>query len=431
MKYSGVEWIGNIPDDWNIVRLKDICVSKKEVAGTKSSEYERLALTLNGVVKRSKDAQDGLQPKEFDTYQILEKNDFVFKMIDLNNISTSRVGLSPYTGLVSPAYLRFSPRKADQFNEYLYYYLLSLWHNCIYNNIAGNGVRSALNAIDMGNIKCPFPNVDLQKDIAELINKKTSEIDSLIEMENKQIEKLKEYKKSMITDAVTKGLDKNAPMKDSGVDWISNIPEGWTIQKILNQLAMPVTDGPHTTPELLPEGIAFVSAEAVSCGNGKIDFSHIRGYISEDFYNECCLKYIPKIDDVYMIKSGATTGRVSIVDTLEPKFTIWSPIAVMRCDKEKMIPKFLYYAVQSEHFQRQIELGWSFGTQQNLGMRTLEQLKLIVPNLERQRQIVYYLDDKVEKINQVVELKQQKIDKLNEYKKSLIYEYVTGKKEVC
>lgn len=431
MKYSGVEWIGEIPDKWNLVRLKDICINKKEVAGEKSSEYERLALTLNGVIKRPKDDQEGLQPKEFDTYQILEENDFVFKMIDLQNISTSRVGLSPYTGLVSPAYIRFASKKKGQFNEFIHYYLLSLWHNCVYNNIAGDGVRSALNATDMGNLKCPYPTEDQQRKIAGFLNKKTAEIDSLIEIENQQIEKLKEYKQAVITEAVTRGLDKKVPLKDSGVEWIGKIPEGWSIQKVLYQLSMPVTDGPHTTPELQPEGVAFVSAEAVSCGNGGIDFSHIRGYITEEFYQECCLKYIPEIDDVYMIKSGATTGRVSIVTTLEPKFTIWSPLAVMRCDKNKMVPKFLYYAVQSEQFQRQVALGWSFGTQQNLGMRTLEQLKLIIPTLSEQKDIANYLDMKIGDIEKAIKVKNEKIERLDEYKKSIIYEYVTGKKEVC
>lgn len=431
MKYSGVEWIGEIPDKWNLVRLKDICINKKEVAGEKSSEYERLALTLNGVIKRPKDDQEGLQPKEFDTYQILEENDFVFKMIDLQNISTSRVGLSPYTGLVSPAYIRFASKKKGQFNEFIHYYLLSLWHNCVYNNIAGDGVRSALNATDMGNLKCPYPTEDQQRKIAGFLSKKTAEIDSLIEIENQQIEKLKEYKQAVITEAVTRGLDKKFPLKESGVEWIGKIPEGWSIQKVLYQLSMPVTDGPHTTPELQPEGVAFVSAEAVSCGNGGIDFSHIRGYITEEFYQECCLKYIPEIDDVYMIKSGATTGRVSIVTTLEPKFTIWSPLAVMRCDKNKMVPKFLYYAVQSEQFQRQVALGWSFGTQQNLGMRTLEQLKLIIPTLSEQKDIVNYLDMKIGDIEKAIKVKNEKIERLDEYKKSIIYEYVTGKKEVC
>ena len=121
MKNSGIEWIGEIPDTWELVRFKDICANKKEVVGSNSADYERLALTLNGVIKRPKDDSEGLQPKEFDGYQIIHENDFIFKMIDLQNISTSRVGLSPYTGLVSPAYIRFVPRKENQYNKFIYY----------------------------------------------------------------------------------------------------------------------------------------------------------------------------------------------------------------------------------------------------------------------------------------------------------------------
>lgn len=125
-------------------------------------------------------------------------------------------------------------------------------------------------------------------------------------------------------------------MKDSGIEWIGEIPEDWEIVKTLYVLTMPITDGPHTTPELFDEGIPFVSAEAVSCGNGQIDFNHIRGYISKEFYDECCKKYIPKMNDIYMIKSGATTGKVALVNT-NRVFTIWSPLAVFRCDEQKMI----------------------------------------------------------------------------------------------
>ena len=115
MKYSGVEWMEDIPASWNMIRFKDKYQSIKEIAGETSSEYERLALTLGGVIKRPKDDSEGLQPKAFDGYQILRENDFVFKMIDLQNVSTSRVGLSPYTGLVSPAYIRFCSKNKNQF----------------------------------------------------------------------------------------------------------------------------------------------------------------------------------------------------------------------------------------------------------------------------------------------------------------------------
>lgn len=429
MKYSGVEWMEDIPASWNMIRFKDKYQSIKEIAGESSSEYERLALTLGGVIKRPKDDSEGLQPKAFDGYQILRENDFVFKMIDLQNVSTSRVGLSPYTGLVSPAYIRFCSKNKNQFNKFVYYYLMSMYYNCVFNSLGGDGVRSALNASDMGMLMIPFPSEHEQMLIVEAIESQTDKVDALIANQEAQIVKLKAYKQSLITEVVTKGLDPNVPMKDSGVDEIGCIPENYDIRKTLLCLDMPITDGPHTTPELFDEGIPFVSAEAVSCGNGGIDFSHIRGYISQEFYEECCKKYIPQIDDIYMIKSGATTGRVSIVSTDEV-FTIWSPLAVFRCNSEVVVPKYLFYYLQSKCYQQQVELGWSYGTQQNIGMRTLEKLKVVVPPLDIQNRIIEYLDHQFEKTNELISIKQLKIEKLNQYKKSLIYEYVTGKKEV-
>ena len=218
-------------------------------------------------------------------------------------------------------------------------------------------------------------------------------------------------------------------MKDSGIDWIGKIPDTWKIPKTLWVLEMPITDGPHTTPELFDTGIPFVSAEAVSCGNGGIDFSHIRGYISQSFYDECCLKYTPKKGDVYMIKSGATTGRVSIVDT-DRIFTIWSPLAVFRANTKLIVPRYLFYSIQGEYYQKQVSLNWTFGTQQNIGMRTLETLLLVLPSIEEQEFIVHYLDKKCSEIDEMISIKQSKIESLKEYKKSIIYECVTGKKDV-
>ena len=243
------------------------------------------------------------------------------------------------------------------------------------------------------------------------------------------IEKLKAYKQSVITEAVTKGLNPNAKLVPSGIDWIGDIPEEWKVLKTLFTLKMPITDGPHTTPKLFDNGIPFVSAEAVSCGNGSIDFDHIRGFISQEFYEECCLKYIPEIDDVYMIKSGATTGKVSIVDT-DKVFTIWSPLAVFRSNRNIIIPRFMFYTLQGDYYQKQISLYWTFGTQQNIGMRTLEQLAIVLPPLSEQQTIASYLDEKCADIDRLIALKQQKIESLKDYKKSVIYEAVTGKTEI-
>ncbi len=213
-------------------------------------------------------------------------------------------------------------------------------------------------------------------------------------------------------------------MKDSGVEWIGEIPADWNIGKTLYALSMPITDGPHETPELFDEGIPFVSAEAVSCGNGHIDFEHIRGFISQDFYEECCKKYIPEMHDIYMIKSGATTGKVAIVET-QKLFTIWSPLAVFRTNPKKCFYEYLYYFIQSDAYQKQIENKWTYGTQQNIGMRTLEKLMICFPSIDQQINIADYLDIKCSKIDEIIEKQQVIIEKLKEYKLSIITEAVT------
>ena len=213
-------------------------------------------------------------------------------------------------------------------------------------------------------------------------------------------------------------------MKDSGIEWIGDIPENWNVGKTLFALSMPITDGPHETPELLEEGIPFVSAEAVSCGNGKIDFEHIRGFISQEYYEECCKKYTPQINDIYMIKSGATTGKVALVDTDEI-FTIWSPLAVFRCDDKKCFYKYLFYVLQSDYYQKQVENKWSFGTQQNIGMRTLEKLLICYPPVKEQVKIANYLDNKCVEIDALIEAKEKTNSLLKEQRQSIIYEAVT------
>ena len=213
-------------------------------------------------------------------------------------------------------------------------------------------------------------------------------------------------------------------MKDSGVEWIGEIPADWNVGKTLYALSMPITDGPHETPELFEEGIPFVSAEAVSCGNGHIDFEHIRGFISQDFYDECCKKYIPEMHDIYMIKSGATTGKVAKVET-EKLFTIWSPLAVFRTNPKKCFYEYLYYFIQSDAYQKQIENKWTYGTQQNIGMRTLEKLMICFPSIDQQMNIADYLDVKCSKIDEIIEKQLSIIEKLKEYKFSIITEAVT------
>ena len=202
MKDSGIPWVGEIPNEWSVNRAKYCFVNTKEIAGCRSDRYERLALTMNGVIKRSKDDSNGLQPEKFETYQILRPDELVFKLIDLQNVSTSRVGLSPYLGLVSPAYiiLKSNKRVLPAFAEK---YFLMLWKNQIFNALGDAGVRSNLNSKDLLELSIPLPPLDEQQEIADYLDNKCAEIEQIIADKKTQIETLDGYKKSLIYEYVT------------------------------------------------------------------------------------------------------------------------------------------------------------------------------------------------------------------------------------
>jgi len=210
--------------------------------------------------------------------------------------------------------------------------------------------------------------------------------------------------------------------KPSGVDWLGVVPEDWKVMPLKWIVSTPITDGPHETPEIFDEGIPFISAEAVR--NNKIDFERKRGYISEADHKRFSLKYHPKRNDIYMIKSGATTGNLAIVETDE-EFNIWSPLAVIRTNKNKAFARFVLAAMNSKEFQTSVQLFWSYGTQQNIGMNVIENLSIPIPPLSEQHSIAGYLDRETGKIDELIAKKEQLIERLKEKRTALISRAVT------
>ncbi|MDQ0481534.1 restriction endonuclease subunit S [Guptibacillus hwajinpoensis] len=201
----------------------------------------------------------------------------------------------------------------------------------------------------------------------------------------------------------------------------------WKIVALKRLLITPITDGPHETPTLLDEGIPFLSAESVK--DGVINFNKKRGYISAYDHKRFSKKCLPQKNDIFVVKSGATTGKVAFVNT-DKEFSIWSPLALIRADKEKVDPYYLYYFISSPAFFTQVETGWNYGTQQNIGMKVMENLLIAVPPLKDQKTIYNFLDQKVTEIDSLIAEKEKLINKLKEYRQSLIYEAVTGKIDV-
>ena len=428
MKDSGIEWIGKIPEGWRAIKFKYFYIHKKEIAGDRADDYERLALTLNGVIKRPKDDSEGLQPGQFDGYQILQEDDFVFKMIDLQNISTSRVGLSAYKGLVSPAYIRFSSKGVPHSRRFFYYFLMSLYYNCVYNNLGGDGVRSALNANDLGDLIFPIPPLAEQQAIADYLDEKCAAIDKLIDNQKAQIEKMKEYKQSVITEAVTKGLNPSVPMKDSGIAWIGKIPEGWETCRLKN-VADPLQENSFIdgdwieSPDITDEGIRYLTTGNVGDGLYKRQGN---GYISQETFKDLNCKYAYP-GDLVIARLNAPYGRSCILEDDEDSYVLAVDIVILRTLQDK---RYICYFTQCPGYQRAVE-DYSRGTaMKRISRNNLGNIDVLLPPLAEQQAIADYLDEKCAAIDKLIAVKQAKIDKLNDYKKSLIYEYVTGKREV-
>lgn len=203
MKDSGIEWIGEIPKHWEVVPARYLFKANKKIVGRKENEYERLSLTMKGILKKSKYSSEGLQPSNFNNYQILTKNQLVFKLIDLQNISTSRVGISPYKGIVSPAYIIIDKKDTKTNNRFYYYWYMSMYLNKVFNLLGNAGVRSNINATELLELKVPRISFREQNIIVNFLDKKTKLIDDLIVSKQKQLEILEEHKKSLIYEYVT------------------------------------------------------------------------------------------------------------------------------------------------------------------------------------------------------------------------------------
>ena len=423
-KNSGVEWLGDVPEHW---QQKPIWSLFKRIKRTNFPTERLLSVYRDyGVIpKDSRDDNHNRASEDLTPYQLVCANDLV---INKMKAWQGSIAISELRGIVSPAYYIYQP-KAEYHSKYIHFLIRSAYYIQSYKNYS-KGIR--VNQWDLESeafthIDLLLPSLDEQQKIVAFLDTETTRIDNLIAKQEKLIELLEEQRKSIISHAVTKGLNPNAPMKDSGVEWLGEVPEHWMTPSSKHLLEIPITDGPHETPNFVDDGVPFISAEAIS--KGKIDFDKKRGYITPELNAIYSKKYSPKIEDIYMVKSGATTGKVAMVETTE-EFNIWSPLAVFRCNKNKVLPKFLLAVFNSSHFYDALVLNWSYGTQQNIGMGVLSNIEIPCPPLKEQAEIIQHLDAQNTKFDKLISTQSQLIEKLKEYRSSIISHAVTGKIDV-
>lgn len=433
MKNSGVEWIGEIPDEWEVKPVKRYFSHVKRIVGNDVDKYERLSLTMQGVLKRSKDDADGLQPEKFNGYQILKQNELVFKLIDLENINTSRVGLSPFTGLVSPAYIILSNNKKD--NTFYYYWFLNMYYQEVFNKLGDGGVRSALNTKDVLSLPMVYLNNEIQQRIATYLDKKCSKIEETIQNQQQVIEKLKAYKQSLITEAVTgkvkiangKACGEYESYKDSGVEYLGKIPSEWNIKRL--RYIGKCQNGISKGGEFFGSGYPFVSYGDVY--NNLILPETVSGLIESTPEEQ--ENYSVKAGDIFFTRTSETIEEVGFTSvclkTIENATFAGFVIRVRPFTKE-LIPDYSKYYFSSDAHRRFFVKEMNLVIRASLSQDLLKRLPVLIPSKEKQKEIADYLDKKCTAIDTAIEQKQKLIEKLTEYKKSLIYECVTGKKEI-
>ena len=421
MKDSGIAWIGEIPGEWKIVRNKNAFVCNKELVGEKSALTQLLSLTTRGIKKKDINNAEGKLPESFDTYQFVRENDIVMCLFDLD-CSAVFSGISPIDGMISPAYRVLSCKECIE-PRYADYWFRYISDGRKFNHFAKN-IRYTLSYEEFSALPLLLPKKVEQHRIADYLDRKCSQIDAIIARQQEVIEKLKAYKLSVITEAVTKGLNPHAPMKDSGVEWIGEIPEHWKIGKLCF-FTVRIGDGLHGTPEFDDKG-EYYFINGNNLGATYITIKENTKTVALSEYN----KYFIALDEnTLLISLNGTIGSVSqyhgeqIILGKSAGYIIIDSCRDLTLD-------YLRFYLQSKSVKTLFELSFAGTTINNLSLETLRNLPVCIMTSEEQLQISKVLDKKCLEIESTIQKKQILIERLAGYKKSLIYEVVTGKKEV-
>lgn len=410
MKDSGIEWVGQIPKDWDVVPHKRVMHKVKKICEQYSGE-DIISLTMNGVIKRDLTA-GGKMPTSFDGYQYVKPNDLLLCLFDID-VTPRCVGVVKDYGVTSPAYSRFVMHDG-YYNAYYDYLLRAIDDDKVFVHLSKN-LRSSLTESDFGAIKTCVPSLAEQKRIVTFLDAQCAEIDTVLEKTRASIEEYKKLKQAVITQAVTKGIRGDRPMKDSGIEWIGEIPAEWDV--IRNVFL-------YKEKSRLPE------ENAVS-----LSLSQVDGLIATDDMKERSLKTSTYdgwkqvcTNDLVLNRFKGHLGvlfAASIEGMVSFHYGVYEPL-------RQFDSKFFEYLYHSDAYKAILGLksnGMTIGLQ-NLSNQNFYSVYSLYPPEEEQHEIIQYLDDKCSSIDALIVQKQEHFTEIENYKKSLIYEYVTGKKEV-
>ena len=421
MKDSGIPWIGEIPKDWTIELIGN---QVKEVnnPNTDGLEDNALQFKMGTIISKSR-GDSKYNPETLEGYNIVDKGVIMLNGLNLSfDLISQRVGLVRERGVITSTYLAVKPTKNID-SEYLTY-LFKAYDNCKAFHSMGRGLRQTLSFGELRKYLLVYPSLAEQHQIADFLDRKCAEVDEMIGLQEQIIEELKAYKQSVITEAVTKGLNPDAPMRDSGIEWIGQIPEGWVCKELKFALEG-LCDGTHGTFERVDNGELLLSAKNI--GEQGIELCDNESRISYNDYCKIVGNGYPQKGDVLLCCVGSI-GKCCIFTEDRP-IAFQRSVAFLRCNTT-MTSEYLMYLLKSNIMLAQYEMHARKSAQSGIYMGVIRDFIIISPDIAEQQAIADYLDEKCADIDSLIQTKLSKIDSLKEYKKSIIYEYVTGKREV-
>ena len=418
MKDSGIEWIGEIPADWELSKIGAVYEERNEKVS--DVDFQPLSVTKQGVVPQLETAA---KTNDGENRKLIRKNDFV-----INSRSDRRgsCGISEYDGSCSLINTVLKPRRNMCNAYYSFVFRSERFADEFYR--WGNGIVDDLWSTKWSNMKriyIPAPSLQEQHRIADYLDRKCSQIDAIIARQQEVIEKLKAYKLSVITEAVTKGLNPDVPMKDSGVEWIGEIPEHWKMVR-LKFLLSHIIDCPHETPIYSADGDYLVIRTADQ-DLGKLRTDEDMYRLDEGEYQNRIRRMPLEKDDIVYGREGERWGLACLVPESN-KYCLGQRMLQFRCKRELFLPRFAMWALNSKFVYLQGAVDTIGSTSPHVNISTVRNFLIPVPNINEQQEIIEYVDKKMLQLDKEVEHRELLICKLNEYKKSLIYEVVTGKR---
>lgn len=437
-KDSGIEWVGEVPENWQSIKIKNLASEKGSFFNdgdwieSKSIEDKGIRYLTTGNVGPGYYKEQGqgyISEKSFEELNCtaVYEGDLIISRL---NPPIGRCCFVPLLGekvVVAVDIVILRPDKNFD-KRFLRYSFTAPGYFESTSLLARGATMQRLSRGLLGNIKIPIPkSIEEQTAIANFLDHKTAEIDLSIEKRRELIELLKEQRSAIINEAVTKGINPDAPMKDSGVEWIGEIPEHWTTPKMKFTSEF-ILDGTHSSFSRVENGYRLLSVRNII--NSKFVFREDDSKVSENDFLSISSKFLIQAGDIQLAIVGATLGKVAIVPKLDEEFVTQRSLATIRVTKNKCKDQFLFHSIQSKMFQEYLWKHTGYSAQPGIYLGTLQNINIALPPLDEQNMISQHIEIETTQIDKEVKSTQQEIDLLEEYRQSLIAEAVTGKIDV-